>query len=65
MSRGVGCRHGLYPVVLWLWCRAAAVALIRLLAWELPYARSVALEKEKKDCPRKIQTPVIGHVQRI
>ena len=26
------------PVLLWLWCRPAAVALIRPLAWEPPYA---------------------------
>ena len=24
------------PALLWLWCRPAAAALIRLLAWELP-----------------------------
>ena len=33
---------------LWLWCRLAAVALIRPLAWEPPYAEEAALEKEKK-----------------
>ena len=31
-----------------LWCRPAAVALIRLLAWEPPYAVDVALKKKKK-----------------
>ena len=30
-----------------LWCRPAAVALIRPLAWELPYAKGLA-KKEKK-----------------
>ena len=34
MSCGVGCRRGLDPVLLWLWCRPPAAALIRLLAWE-------------------------------
>ena len=28
VSCGVGCRHGSDPVLLWLWCRPAAVALI-------------------------------------
>ena len=32
----------------WLWCRPAATALIRLLAWELPYAVGVALKSKKK-----------------
>ena len=27
-----------------LWCRLAAAALIRLLAWELPYAMGMALK---------------------
>ena len=38
MSCGVGCRHGLDPVWLWLWCRLAAVAPIQPLACEPPYA---------------------------
>ena len=45
MSCGVGRRWGLAPVL--LWCRPAAVALIRPLAWELPYAVVVALKKKK------------------
>ena len=32
-------------VLLWLWCRLAAAALIRPLAWELPYAASAALNR--------------------
>ena len=31
-----------------LWCRPAAIALIRPLAWEPPYAVGVALEKANK-----------------
>ena len=31
-----------------LWCRQAAVGLIRPLAWELPYATGVALKRKKK-----------------
>ena len=34
--------------LLWLWCRPAATALIRPLAWEPPYAEGAALEKTKK-----------------
>ena len=33
---------------LWLWCRPAAAAPIWPLAWELPYATSVALKRKKK-----------------
>jgi len=48
MSCDVGCRCGSDPALLWLWCTAAATALIRPLAWEPPYAVGVALEKTKK-----------------
>jgi len=34
--------------LLWLWCRLAATAPIRSLAWESPYAVGAALEKAKK-----------------
>ena len=44
MSCGVGQRCGLEPTLLWLWCRLAAAARIRPLAWELPYATGVALK---------------------
>ena len=48
MSCDVGCRHGLDPVLLWLWCRPAATALIRPLAWKPPYAAEAALEVAKR-----------------
>ena len=38
-------------MLLWLWRRTAATALIRPLSWELPYAAGVALKKEKKKLP--------------
>ena len=38
----------------WLWCRPAAVAPIRPLAWEHPYAVGAALKKKKK-VPKQIQ----------
>ena len=33
--------------LLWLWCRPAATAQIRPLAWETPYAAEAALEMAK------------------
>ena len=36
------------PMLLWLWCRPVAIAPIRPLAWELPYALGVAQKKQKK-----------------
>ena len=38
MSCAVGGRHGSNPVLLWLWCKLAAIAPIRPVAWELPFA---------------------------
>ena len=48
MSCGGGCRQGSDPVLLWLWCRPAAVALIGRLAWEPPFAMGVALKSKKE-----------------
>ena len=48
MSYGVGHRRGLDLALLWLWCRLVAVAPIRPLAWELPFAPGAALKKKKK-----------------
>ena len=36
------------PILLWLWCRPAATALIGLLAWAPPYVMEAALKSEKK-----------------
>ena len=44
MSCGVGRRRDSDPVLLWLRCRPAAVALIRPLAWGPP---CVALKRQK------------------
>ena len=35
-------------MLLWLWCKPAAAAPIRCLAWELPYAEGVAVKKKRK-----------------
>ena len=43
-----GRRHSSDLVLLWLWCRPAATALIQPLAWEPPYAVGAALKKKKK-----------------
>ena len=46
MSCGVDGTSGLGLMLLWLWCRPAAAALIQPLAWKLPYARGEALKKK-------------------
>ena len=43
VSCGSGRRHGRDLALLWLWCRPPAVAPIRPLAWEHPYATRAAL----------------------
>ena len=55
MSCGVGHRCGLDLALLWLWLwrRLAAVALIRPLAWEPPYAPGVALKEKEKERERE------------
>ena len=34
------------PALLWLWCRLAATAPMRPLAWEPPYASGAALKNK-------------------
>ena len=46
MSCGVGPRRGLDVTLMWLWCRLAAAALIRPLAWEIPYIEGTALQRQ-------------------
>ena len=48
MSCGVGHSRSLVSALLWLWCRPAAAAPIRPLAWEPPYAAGVAQKNLKK-----------------
>ena len=48
MSCSVGHRCGSDPLLLWLWRRLAAPALIGPLAWELPYAMDTALKKKRQ-----------------
>ena len=54
MNGGAGHRHGSDQVLLWLWRRLAAKALIQSLAWELPYATYVALKRQNKKKRKKL-----------
>ena len=53
VSCGVGRRRDLDPTLLWLWCKPAATAPIRPLAWKPPYATEAALEKAKRQIKNK------------
>ena len=53
MSCGAGRRHGLNPMLLWLWHRPVAIAPIRHLAWEPPYAARAAQRNSKKTKNKK------------
>ena len=44
----ISCRLASDLVLLWLWRRPAASALIQPLAWELPYAAGSARKSKKK-----------------
>ena len=56
VSWGVGCTCGSDPVLLWLWCKPAAAAPIRPLAWEPSYAVGAAREKTKSKKNQKTKT---------
>ena len=43
----MGHRWGSDLALLWLWCRLAATAPVRPLAWEPPYALGAALKRQK------------------
>ena len=47
-SFGIGHRCSSDVALLWLWHRPAAAASNQCLAWELPYAAGMALDREKK-----------------
>ena len=53
MICGVGCRHGSDLALLWLCGRPAATGLNQPLAWEPPYAVSVALKRKQKQKQNK------------
>ena len=56
MICGVGHRQGSNLVLLWLWCRLAATALIRPLAWEPPHGVGAALKRQKQTKKKKKNT---------
>ena len=47
MSCGIGHRRDSDPMLLWLWHRPEATALIGPPPWEPPYAVGAGLEKKK------------------
>ena len=53
MSCGVGHRHGLDPMLLWLCYRPEATAPIGPLALEPPYATGTALKIQKDQKEKK------------
>ena len=55
MRCGVDSRCGSDPVLLWLWRKPAAAALIQSLAWELSYATCAAQKKKKKQKEIKME----------
>ena len=60
MRCGVGRRHSLDPVLLWLWCRRAATAPIGRLAWEPPYAVGAALGRQKDQKEKEKEAQIEG-----
>ena len=64
MTCGIDHRHGSDLALLWLWHRPAAIAPIRPLAWEFPYAVGAALKSKKKKEREKKQTSNIRNERR-
>ena len=60
MSCGVGGRGDSDTSLLRLWCRQAAIAPIRPLVWEPPYATGAALKGQKDK--KKKNTEALMHV---
>ena len=61
MRCGVGRRCVSDPTLLWFWHRPAAIAPIRPLAQEPPYATGAAPEKAKKKKKKKKKKSVYEH----
>ena len=62
---GVVCRCGSNPMLLWLWRRPVAAALMQPLAQKLPYATGMALKRKKILCILKesqLKKIVIHHL---
>ena len=56
VSCGVGHRDSLIPVLLCLWCRLAAEALIQPLVWEVPVAALKTKQNKTKKKKKKRQS---------
>ena len=65
MSCGVGRKLGLDLELLWLWHRLAAIALIRPLVWELPYAVGAVLKRRKTEKKRTCLVSMKMRVQSL
>ena len=52
-------------MLLWLWCRPAAIAQIGPVAWELPYAVGAALKVQKKERDFVVGMSPCGAVEMI
>ena len=73
VSCGIGLRCSLGPTLLWLWCKPAATAPIRPLAWEPLYATDAALKKRKqnkmvksmylRNTPKNYEKPHLKYMQ--
>ena len=63
MNCGVGHRHGLDPMLLGLWRRPVATALIQHLAWKPPYTTVAALEKAKSQKKKKKKQKTRGTLE--
>ena len=64
MSCSVGHRCGLYLVLLCLWRRPEAAALILPLAWELPYAAGAAIRRQNTKNKQKTVEQEVGKGKR-
>ena len=45
------------PMLLWLWCRPAAIASVQPLAWEFPYAASTIVKRKTNEILRNKPNP--------
>ena len=66
MSCSVGCKQGLDPALLWLWCRLEVTAPIHPLAWELLYATGTALKSKQINKIQKKKNSIHkGHSEKL
>ena len=52
-------------MLLWLWCRPAAIAPTRSLAWEPPYAMGSTLKRQKKERKNSHRRSLLSHLTRV